>query len=101
MIEKAGEIIPKVIRVIEPSGDRGMPFEMPTLCPECESSVYRAEGEVVSYDEDIISTNFIFDVTNVSTHKFKMQVLSIAGGFVQSSTGSNRTSITAIKLGDT
>ena len=47
------------------------------------------------------SCTFIFDVTNVSTHKFKMQVLSIAGGFVQSSTGSNRTSITAIKLGDT
>jgi DNA ligase (NAD+) len=47
VIEKAGEIIPKVIRVIEPSGDRGMAFVMPTLCPECESSVYRAEGEVV------------------------------------------------------
>lgn len=47
VIEKAGEIIPKVIRVIEPSGERGMSFEMPTLCPECESSVYRAEGEVV------------------------------------------------------
>jgi hypothetical protein len=47
------------------------------------------------------STTFMFDVTNTSTHKFKMQVLSIAGGFVQSSTGSNRTCITAIKLGDT
>lgn len=47
VIEKAGEIIPKVIRVIEPSGDRGMAFVMPTLCPECESSLYRAEGEVV------------------------------------------------------
>lgn len=47
VIEKAGEIIPKVIRVIEPSGDRGAPFEMPTFCPECKSSIYRAEGEVV------------------------------------------------------
>jgi DNA ligase (NAD+) len=47
VIEKAGEIIPKVIRVIEPSGDRGMPFEMPAVCPECKSSVYRTEGEVV------------------------------------------------------
>ena len=47
------------------------------------------------------SCTFIFDVTNVSTHKFKMQVLSIGGGFVQSSSTSNRTSITAIKLGDT
>jgi DNA ligase (NAD+) len=47
VIEKAGEIIPKVIRVIEPFGDREMPFRMPTVCPECQSSVYRAEGEVV------------------------------------------------------
>ena len=47
VIEKAGEIIPKVIRVIEPFGDRSMPFEMPTLCPECKSSIYRAEVEVV------------------------------------------------------
>jgi len=47
------------------------------------------------------SCTFIFDVTDVATHKFKMQVLSIGGGFVQSSTSSNRTAITAIKLGDT
>lgn len=47
VIEKAGEIIPKVIRVIEPSGDRGQPFKMPTACPQCQSVIYRAEGEVV------------------------------------------------------
>ena len=47
------------------------------------------------------SCTFMFDVTNVSTHKFKMQVLSIGGGFVQSDTNNNRTSITAIKLGET
>ena len=47
VIEKAGEIIPKVIRVVEPVEDRSMPFEMPTLCPECKSSIYRAEVEVV------------------------------------------------------
>jgi DNA ligase (NAD+) len=47
VIEKAGEIIPKIIRVIEPFGDRNIPFKMPTLCPECKSSVYREEGEVV------------------------------------------------------
>jgi len=47
------------------------------------------------------SCTFMFDVTNVSTHKFKMQALSIGGGFVQSDTNNNRTSITAIKLGET
>jgi len=47
------------------------------------------------------SCTLFFDVTNVSTHKFKLQVLSIGGGFVQSDTNNNRTSITAVKLGET
>ena len=47
VIEKAGEIIPKVVRVIESSEDRRQPFKMPTVCPKCQSSVYRDEGEVV------------------------------------------------------
>ncbi len=47
VIEKAGEIIPKVVRVLESSGERGLPFEMPTACPECQSPLYRAESEAV------------------------------------------------------
>lgn len=47
VIEKAGEIIPKVIRVIELDGDRGLPFKMPIVCPECQSAVYRPEDEAV------------------------------------------------------
>ena len=47
VIEKAGEIIPKVVRVIEQSEGRGQPFKMPAICPECQASVYRPEGEVV------------------------------------------------------
>ncbi len=47
VIEKAGEIIPKVIKVIESSGDRTQPFNMPTTCPQCQSAIHRAEGEVV------------------------------------------------------
>ena len=45
VIEKAGEIIPKVVRVLEPSADRGAPFEMPAVCPECQSAIYRPEEE--------------------------------------------------------
>ncbi len=56
-------------------------------------------GNVATYFS--ASCNFIFDVTNVSTHKFRMQVISIAGGFVESNTNGNRTSITAVKLGET
>ncbi len=47
-IEKAGDIIPKVIRVIAtPGQSRGEPFEMPRNCPECQSELQRLEGEVV------------------------------------------------------
>ena len=47
VIEKAGEIIPKVVRVIESSGKREIPFKMPTVCPECQAPIYRAESEAV------------------------------------------------------
>jgi DNA ligase (NAD+) len=44
-IEKAGEIIPQVMAVIE-RGD-GPPTVAPTHCPSCGTPVVRAEGEVV------------------------------------------------------
>ncbi|MBT4104589.1 MAG: NAD-dependent DNA ligase LigA, partial [Nitrospina sp.] len=47
VIEKAGEIIPQVVRVIESSKERGAPFKMPTACPECQAPIYRAESEAV------------------------------------------------------
>ena len=45
VIEKAGEIIPKVVRVVDPSGKRNPPFKMPTVCPECRTEIFRPEGE--------------------------------------------------------
>lgn len=50
LIEKAGEIIPQVVKVIasrRPDGSR--PFRMPSRCPICASPVVREEGEVASY----------------------------------------------------
>ncbi len=47
VIEKAGEIIPKVVRVIESSGKRRRPFAMPTACPECRATIHRGDGEAV------------------------------------------------------
>jgi DNA ligase (NAD+) len=49
LIEKAGEIIPQVVKVIEarrPSST--VPFAMPRTCPVCGSEVVREEGEVAS-----------------------------------------------------
>jgi len=47
-VERGGDVIPKVVEVIEdaehPRGKRG--FEFPSQCPECGSKVVRAEGEV-------------------------------------------------------
>jgi len=47
LLHKAGDVIPEVIRVIpeKRTGEERL-FEMPNLCPECESLVSREEGEV-------------------------------------------------------
>jgi DNA ligase (NAD+) len=47
-VERGGDVIPKVVEVIEdaghPRGNRG--FSFPLDCPECHNPVVRAEGEV-------------------------------------------------------
>ena len=47
-VERGGDVIPKVVEVIEdPEHPRGTTeFVFPTYCPECGSEVVRAEGEV-------------------------------------------------------
>ena len=44
LIEKAGEIIPQVLAVTEPSTNP--PFQPPTKCPSCGHPLVRQEGEV-------------------------------------------------------
>ena len=48
VVERGGDVIPKVVRVIEdkkhPRGTRG--FKMPAKCPVCGGHVARTEGEV-------------------------------------------------------
>lgn len=47
-VERGGDVIPKVVEVIDdkehPRGTRK--FHFPTHCPECNSEIVRAEGEV-------------------------------------------------------
>jgi DNA ligase (NAD+) len=46
-VEKAGDVIPKVTRVLlEKRPPGAAPFEMPAKCPECGEKVVREEGEV-------------------------------------------------------
>ncbi len=49
LIEKSGEIIPKVLKVIESrrTGEE-QPYALPTECPECGGIISRPEGEVVA-----------------------------------------------------
>ena len=49
LIEKSGEIIPKVLKVVESRRTgQEQPFLMPENCPVCGGLVVRPEGEVVS-----------------------------------------------------
>ena len=48
IIIKAGEIIPKVVRVLDKERKGRQPkFKMPKTCPECDSKIERPEGEAV------------------------------------------------------
>ena len=38
-IQRAGDVIPQVVEVVEPGEERPPPFEMPTVCPDCGTEV--------------------------------------------------------------
>lgn len=47
VVEKAGEIIPQVINVVNPDReDRNPPFRFPENCPACDSELIKYEDEV-------------------------------------------------------
>ncbi|HEX2951966.1 MAG TPA: NAD-dependent DNA ligase LigA [Armatimonadota bacterium] len=49
IIQKAGEVIPEVVRVMTEARDGDeVPFTMPDHCPVCGSEVVRPEGEAVA-----------------------------------------------------
>ncbi|HEX5139174.1 MAG TPA: NAD-dependent DNA ligase LigA, partial [Planctomycetota bacterium] len=46
LVERAGDVIPKVVKVVEDGG--GKPFRMPLACPVCGTAVVRGEDAVSS-----------------------------------------------------
>ena len=46
VVERSGDVIPKVVKVIAEGVDRKL-FTMPTECPVCQGKVVRPEGEVI------------------------------------------------------
>ena len=47
LVERSGDVIPKVVRVIA-QGEHRRAFHMPKSCPVCDGEVVRAEGEAAS-----------------------------------------------------
>jgi DNA ligase (NAD+) len=48
LIERAGDVIPKVMKVIkEKRPNRTKPFQIPSACPVCQHEIHRSEGEVI------------------------------------------------------
>lgn len=51
IVEKGGDVIPKIVKPVvslRPAGEAGpRPWTMPKQCPACQSDLYRPEGEVI------------------------------------------------------
>ena len=47
LVERSGDVIPKVVRVVNQGHDR-RPFRMPKHCPVCGGEIVREEGEAAS-----------------------------------------------------
>jgi DNA ligase (NAD+) len=47
LVERSGDVIPKVVRVVKQGDDR-RPFHMPKHCPVCGGEIVREEGEAAS-----------------------------------------------------
>ncbi len=45
LVERAGEVIPHVLKVVK-EGKNRKPFRMPKECPVCGSAIHKVEGEV-------------------------------------------------------
>ena len=53
-IEKAGEVIPQVVKVVPEKRPKGAkPFAMPTVCPSCNGPIKRYEGEAAWRCENV------------------------------------------------
>lgn len=49
LVERSGDVIPRVVEVIKDRRPRGAkPFVFPSKCPICRSEVFKPEGEVIS-----------------------------------------------------
>jgi len=76
MVERGGDVIPKVVRVVEgkPRGTRE--FHMPARCPVCGGHVVRAEGEA---DHRCVNVNCPAKLRESILHFASRSVMNIDG----------------------
>jgi DNA ligase (NAD+) len=80
MVERGGDVIPKVTRVVDEDGHRrpadAREFHMPASCPECGGHVVRAEGEVNYF---CVNANCPAKLRESLLHFASRQVMNIEG----------------------
>jgi DNA ligase (NAD+) len=78
MVERGGDVIPKVVNVVEdkehPRGDKS--FQMPERCPVCNSHVVRVEGEA---DHRCINANCPAQLQGRILHFAARSIMNIEG----------------------
>jgi DNA ligase (NAD+) len=76
MVERGGDVIPKVVKVdtTKPRGERG--FQMPKRCPVCGGHVVRAEGEA---DHRCVNANCPAKLRESVLHFASRGVMNIDG----------------------
>ncbi len=79
LVERSGDVIPKVVRVVHQGQDR-RPFRMPKHCPVCGGEIVREEGEAASR---CINTNCPARLKESVLHFAARSVMDIDGmGYV-------------------
>ena len=80
IIEKAGEVIPAVVRVVkEKRSGNEIPFKMPGACPACGKPVARREGEVAHRCENLQCPVQGVGLLNYFASRSAMDIESLGG----------------------
>ncbi len=76
VVERGGDVIPKVVKVVDDKPRGKKTFEMPTTCPECGGHVVRIEGEA---DHRCVNANCPAKVRESILHWASRGVMNIEG----------------------
>ena len=82
LLERSGDVIPKVVRVLG-EGQTRRAFRMPTRCPVCASEVVREEDEVVARCINISCTARLKQSIEHFAHRSAMSIDGLGGRLVE------------------